>query len=269
MLITAATIVPVAAPWRRCPFVARLMFEPRVMPMPSLALLSWNGKRARRRSPTPQQPASRIIHTGRLTLRRVASSLLIEFGVTNLVVDFCVTELSSLVHAAQDGDRPAFGELYRRFARMVHGILLARVPYADVEDLMQDVFIAAMQQLTTLRDADVFGGWLATIARNRAIDHLRRRPAASEPIEDVLARAERSPALGSGNLSTSDPSDRLAVLAVIQSLPDAYREPLTLRLVEGMTGPEIAERTGLTPGSVRVNLHRGMKQLREQLKGIR
>jgi RNA polymerase sigma-70 factor (ECF subfamily) len=48
-------------------------------------------------------------------------------------------------------------------------------------------------------------------------------------------------------------------------LPEAYRETLVLRLVEGMTGPEIAARTGLTAASVRVNLHRGMKQLREKL----
>ena len=58
----------------------------------------------------------------------------------------------------------------------------------------------------------------------------------------------------------------LLVLAAIQSLPEAYSETLTLRLVEGMTGPEIAARTGLTEGSVRVNLHRGMKQLREKLE---
>ena len=62
-----------------------------------------------------------------------------------------------------------------------------------------------------------------------------------------------------------DRTDALAVLAAIRTLPDAYRETLVLRLVEGMTGPEIATRTGLTPASVRVNLHRGMKQLRERL----
>ena len=55
------------------------------------------------------------------------------------------------------------------------------------------------------------------------------------------------------------------VLAVIRTLPEAYREPLILRLVEGMTGPEIATRTGLTHGSVRVNLYRGMQLLREKL----
>ncbi len=54
-------------------------------------------------------------------------------------------------------------------------------------------------------------------------------------------------------------------LAVLRTLPETYREPLMLRLVEGMTGPEIAARMGLTHGSVRVNLHRGMRMLREKL----
>ena len=58
---------------------------------------------------------------------------------------------------------------------------------------------------------------------------------------------------------------KLPTLAAIRSLPEAYRETLVLRLVEGMTGPEIAARTGLTPGSVRVNLHRGLAQLKEKL----
>ena len=56
-----------------------------------------------------------------------------------------------------------------------------------------------------------------------------------------------------------------AVLDAVRRLPDAYRETLILRLVEGMTGPEIAARTGMTHGSVRVNLHRGMEQLRAKL----
>jgi RNA polymerase sigma-70 factor (ECF subfamily) len=71
------------------------------------------------------------------------------------------------------------------------------------------------------------------------------------------------------NLTAADTStsraEALSALQVIRSLPDAYRETLVLRLVEGLTGPEIAARTGLTPASVRVNLHRGMKLLREKL----
>jgi RNA polymerase sigma-70 factor, ECF subfamily len=55
------------------------------------------------------------------------------------------------------------------------------------------------------------------------------------------------------------------VLKIIRSLPESYRETLVLRLVEGMTGNEISEQTGLTPESVRVNLYRGMQLLREKL----
>ena len=161
-----------------------------------------------------------------------------------------------LVDAAQQGDRSAFAELYAAYARMVHGILLSRVPRGDVDDLAQDVFLQAMQRLRSLRDAAAFGGWLAAIARHRAADHIRRAPPLTELPED----------LGSGGHDQQDQTEALAVLAIIQSLPEAYRETLVLRLVEGMTGPEIAARTGLTPASVRVNLHRGMKQLRERLE---
>jgi len=61
--------------------------------------------------------------------------------------------------------------------------------------------------------------------------------------------------------------EALEVMDTIRAMPDAYRETLILRLVEGLTGPEIAEQTGLTADSVRVNLHRGMKMLREKLEG--
>jgi RNA polymerase sigma-70 factor, ECF subfamily len=163
-----------------------------------------------------------------------------------------VTANLPLVEAARDGDRLAFERLYRAYARYVHGILIARVPRGDVDDLMQDVFLQAMQRLPALRDTGAFGGWLASIARNRATDHLRRMPLSAELPADLPS-------------SDGDHTEALAVMAALTRLPEAYRDTLALRLVEGMTGPEIAECTGLTPASVRVNLHRGMKLLREQL----
>jgi RNA polymerase sigma-70 factor (ECF subfamily) len=156
------------------------------------------------------------------------------------------------VSAARRGERGAFERLYERYCPMVHGILLSRVPRGDVEDLVQDVFVTVYRRLGTLRNPAAFAGWLAMIARNRAIDHLRRAPRTEELPEDL-------PADNSSELEAN------AILAIILELPEAYRETLILRLVEGMTGPEIAARTGLTPGSVRVNLHRGMTQLKEQL----
>src|SRR5436309_2320334 len=114
--------------------------------------------------------------------------------------------------------------------------------------------VLALRRLHTLRNDDAFGPWLAMIARNRAMDyHRRQRPTAELPEE----------------VAGGDPveTEAFAVLAAVKQLPEAYRETLILRLVEGMSGPEIASRTGLTPASVRVNLHRGMKQLREKLGG--
>jgi RNA polymerase sigma-70 factor (ECF subfamily) len=167
-----------------------------------------------------------------------------------------ISEDEGLIRRASEGDRGAFGELYVRYARMVHAILLARVPPGDAEDLVQDVFLSAMKQLRVLRTAAAFRGWLGAIARNRAIDYFR-------------STRERT-TLDEGNLpERSQPGggDAFAVLDLIRKLPEAYRETLVMRLVEGMTGPEIAQKTGLTADSVRVNLCRGMKMLREQLGG--
>jgi RNA polymerase sigma-70 factor (ECF subfamily) len=160
-----------------------------------------------------------------------------------------------LIRAAAQGDRAAFGELYSRYARMVHGILLARVPPGDAEDLMQDVFLSAMNQLGALRTAAAFPGWLAAIARRRAVDHFRAARHLAQ-LDEGVARTHGTRDAGDGAFE---------VLELIRSLPEAYRETLILRLVEGMTGPEIAARTGLTPESVRVNLCRGMKMLRRLL----
>jgi RNA polymerase sigma-70 factor, ECF subfamily len=163
-----------------------------------------------------------------------------------------------LVRAAASGDRTAFGELYVRYARMVHGILLGRVPPGEAEDMLQDVFISAMKQLNGLRTAAAFPGWLAAIARNRAMDYFRAS-------RECIPLDEKQPA---GHRGSTGTDDAFLVLDMVRRLPEAYRETLILRLVEGMTGPEIALRTGLTPESVRVNLCRGMKMLRELLGGI-
>lgn len=170
----------------------------------------------------------------------------------------------ALVRAAQRGDRAAFGLLYARYARMTHGILLSRVPPSHAEDLLQDVFLQALPRLSSLRDPSKFPGWLAAIARNRATD-FHRRAKDDVPIDEESASAEPRQVPPANRRAPQSSAEARAALDAILSLPEAYRETLILRLVEGMTGPEIAARTGLTHGSVRVNLHRGMQQLREIL----
>jgi RNA polymerase sigma-70 factor (ECF subfamily) len=160
-----------------------------------------------------------------------------------------------LVRAVLKGERDRFARLYEMYAPMVHGILLARVPRGEVDDLVQDIFLHALRKLHTLRDAAAFGPWIGMIARNRAMDFYRSSRETVEVTEQMAVA--RSP-----NRTAKE------ILDLICRLPEAYRETLVLRFVEGMTGPEIAARTGLTPASVRVNLHRGTKLLREKIGAI-
>jgi RNA polymerase sigma-70 factor, ECF subfamily len=174
----------------------------------------------------------------------------------------------ALVRAAQSGDRTAFGLLYQRYVRMVHGILLGRVPGIAAEDLVHDVFLQALPRMSSLREPSRFGAWLAAIARNRATDFHRR--AKSDSSSSQLTGEEKHAAIE--NVESPQGAvgveDGMALLNAVRELPEAYREPLIMRFVEGMSGPEIAARTGLTHGSVRVNLHRGMQMLREKWRQV-
>jgi RNA polymerase sigma-70 factor (ECF subfamily) len=167
----------------------------------------------------------------------------------------------SLVEAAARGDALAFRRLHREFGPMVHGLLLARVDRATADDLTQEVFLSAWRRLDRLHEPRAWPAYLATIARNRANDHVRRdrRPKTLPPDSELVSVATTQP-----DAATRVEAEQL--LERIRELPDAYLEPLILRLVEGLSGPEIAEHLGLSPGYVRVNLHRGMKLLRERLE---
>ena len=162
--------------------------------------------------------------------------------------------VEALVAAARSGDRAAFGELYERHARLVHGVLLAHAERDDIDDLLQEVFLRAMRQLHALRDPAAFGAWVAAMARNQARMHHRAQKATVELSENIPEPTE-----GPASLGTDE------VLRALRALPERYREPLVLRLVNEMSGEQIAEQMGLTHGTVRVYLHHGIRLLRERL----
>ena len=91
----------------------------------------------------------------------MADMTLAQFSTSHAAED------GRLARAAQDGDKTAFGALYERYACVIHGLLLSRVPRGDVDDLVQDVFLTAWNRLAGLREPAAFGGWLATIAQPR------------------------------------------------------------------------------------------------------
>src|SRR5437660_8672140 len=97
----------------------------------------------------------------------------------------------ALVKAVLDGDRDRFARLYEMYAPLVHGILLARVPRDEVDDLVQVIFLHALKKLHTLLDPNAFSPWIAIIARNRAMDFYRSSRETVEVTEQiVIARSQ-------------------------------------------------------------------------------
>lgn len=167
----------------------------------------------------------------------------------------CAPE-AGLVARARGGDAQAFGALYEAHGAAVHAVLLARVPRADADDLTQEVFVTAWRRLGELRDDGAIAAWLLAIARRRAIDWSRER--GRRGARDREAAREHGVPGDEGARADG-------VLEVVRGLPERYREALLMRLVAGLNGRQIAARLGMTEGSVRVCLHRGMRLLRERL----
>src|SRR5262249_31789629 len=135
-------------------------------------------------------------------------------------------DLAATIRAVAAGDHDAFARLYGDYVRMVHAILLGRVPQREVDDLVQEVFVAAYTRIRELRAPAAFRRWIAAIARNRAIDYLRHARDQDELPDDLPGGQPIE-------------AETLAVLDVVRKLPEAYRETLLMRLVYGMSGAEI------------------------------
>ena len=96
-----------------------------------------------------------------------------------------LSEDAQTIRAVLNGDRDLYGRLYHQYAPLVHGVLLARMPRSEVEDMVQEIFLHALRKLHTLRDADAFGPWVAMIARNRAMDFHRKSRETVEVSDEI------------------------------------------------------------------------------------
>ncbi|QJW94565.1 RNA polymerase sigma factor [Frigoriglobus tundricola] len=174
---------------------------------------------------------------------------------------------TALVVRARGGDRGAFEELVRRTSRLVYARLYLDVGRPDrAEDLLQETFLLAFRSLHSLQDAAGFRPWLLTIAHNVLIDDARRamRQKRLAPVAETHATL-----VPSAELRPDEHAERAElhrrVLAALRALPQEYRLPLTLRYVTGADYESISEQLGLTNGSLRGLLHRGLKMLRDRL----
>jgi RNA polymerase sigma-70 factor (ECF subfamily) len=179
-----------------------------------------------------------------------------------------------LVKKARGGDRSAFEELVRRSSRLVFARLyLETGDRQRSEDLLQEALLTAYRRLRWLEEPKNFRSWLLTIAQNLAVDaarhDLRKKRSAGRAggvNPPVLANVP-SPSPGPEQ-EVEQHETRAAVLAVLRSLPEEYRLPLTLRYIGGADYDSICMQLGLTNGSLRGLLHRGMKLLRTELQQV-
>ncbi|MER6018478.1 MULTISPECIES: RNA polymerase sigma factor [Streptomyces] len=176
-------------------------------------------------------------------------------------------ELGRAVSLAQEGDEGAFERVYL----LVHPGLLGYVRGlvgADAEDVASDAWLEIARDLRRFRgDAVGFRGWTATIARHRAMDHLRRqkrRPPTLLVEPEVLNLPGRADTVE----AVLEAMSTRAALARVAGLPPDQAEAVLLRVVVGLDGPTAARVLGKRPGAVRTAAHRGLKRLAEQLTPV-
>ncbi|MFE9676060.1 RNA polymerase sigma factor [Streptomyces sp. NPDC006259] len=175
-------------------------------------------------------------------------------------------ELGAAVTRAQDGDESAFAVAYRIVQPGLLGYLRGIVG-DDAEDVASDAWLEIARDLGRFKgDGAGFRGWTATIARHRALDHLRRlrvRPRSTALEQDVLDLP--------GPHDTHDQAvESLSTeraLELVRGLPRDQAEAVLLRVVVGLDGPAAARVLGKRPGAVRTAAHRGLKRLARQLGG--
>lgn len=178
-----------------------------------------------------------------------------------------------LMRAVQAGDEAAFRLLYRRYDRRLLGLL---VPYVGdpglAEDLLQETFLRLFRQRAAYEPRGAFRTWLFAIARNLALDQLRRRrslresPGASEDESRVGADPEELPDPAPGVLGVLAGREAATALrAALLDLPEVDRAVILLSRLEGLQYREIAEVLGSTEGAVKVRAHRALLALRKRV----
>ena len=180
-------------------------------------------------------------------------------------LDLAGEDLAGAVGRAQDGDPEAFRALYRdtqpRLLRYLHTLV-----GDEAEDIASETWLQVTRDLAGFSgDYDGFRGWVATIARHRALDHLRyharRPPALPVPAEDLATR----PAADDTAEGALEALSTGAALALIATLPADQAEAVLLRAVLGLDAQTAARVLGKRPGAVRTAAYRGLRTLATRL----
>lgn len=170
---------------------------------------------------------------------------------------------ASLVQRARAGETQAHEALLQRYQGSIYHFVLSRLKVsADADDVAQDVFLAAYQNLEKLEDPERFAGWLFGIARTKVLKHFRSQRRRREGADADLDRfvAPEAPD------AHSQEAARQRVVELLEGLEEDSRAVVLLRFRDGLTYKVIAERLGIPPGTVGTILHRARAHFRERCR---
>ncbi len=172
---------------------------------------------------------------------------------------------SSLAARSRLGDRVAFEALIRRTGRLVFARLyLDTANCHEAEDLTQETFLVACRQIHRLKDPDNFRGWILSIAHTVHLDAIKKKSRKKRGSPGAMIEVADHGPTPSENVEQDE--QRQKVLIALRSLPEDYQRPLSLRYLAGSDYDSISQQLGLTNGSLRGLLHRGLEMLRERMK---
>jgi RNA polymerase sigma-70 factor (ECF subfamily) len=165
----------------------------------------------------------------------------------------------AVVTALKSGDHGAMAELYDRYSSVVYAVALRVLGDAmAAEDVLQEIFLQLWRNPTAFDAArGSLGAWLAVIARNRAIDALRKRKPETD-IEDVVVSV--APDLAS-EANRSRAAEK--VRGVLGAMPSAQRSALEMAYFQGLSHTEIASKTGEPLGTIKTRIRAGLMMLRK------
>lgn len=167
-----------------------------------------------------------------------------------------------LIQRFKDGSKDAFDELYQRHLPKVYKRVRYVVPETDVEDVTQEIFIAALKSLPSFRGDSKFGTWLRTLTNHKVAEFYRKRTRKQEPrlapLSDAMAQV-------TGGTSQSM-EERIFLQRALQSLPENYREVILLRFAEDLQFNEIAELTNQNLEATKSLFRRAVTALRDHLE---
>lgn len=162
------------------------------------------------------------------------------------------SDLRRLMALAHGGDKLAYSALLDECQAWLARYFRARIPAEQIDDLIQETLLSLHHKRASFDVSRPFLPWLAVIARNRWVDHLRafyRR--AEDEFEDTLPAKDEEPQIAA----------RLSLDRLLDLLPEAQSRAIRLVKIVGLTSMEASQQSGQSEAAIKVNVHRGLKRL--------